>query len=399
MSGYLNKDLILEKITKQNVIDICAELGSDYKQDSNGNLIFNTCLTHEGGNSYKAYYYHEPDEYRPDDKGRRFMVYTEGRSYSLIDFVIQAFRVKGVVLTWFQALSWIANRIGYIESEDGNVTVKQNVIDRSWIEEQKRRTITMIKGFTPINEHNLEVFNYDVKIDEWLNEGIDQNTLQKYEIGYFARDNAISIPHRDKFGNLIGIRQRELSPDRIENFGKYHPTMIEGRVLSHRLGSNLYGLNNTISAIMRHKRILLYESEKSVLKTDTFYGEDNYSVAVCGSNLTDTQIAIIKTLKVEKVILAFDKEYTDCHSWKAEAYKNKLAEKLEPLLNIAACYLVLDGDDELLEEKDSPADNGKEVLERLMKTKIQVTRQMILEGKSNDRVIRKTDSSEDSDSD
>ena len=387
MGNYLNKDSILKAITKQNIIDICRELGSDYRKDSNGNLIFNTSIIHAGGDSYKAYYYHEPDKDRPGDKGRRFYVYTEGKSYSVIDFVLQSFRVKGITLTWFQALSWIANRIGYIQgADDIPVSVESETMDRSWIENQKRRS-TMIRGFTPINEHNLEVFSYTTPITDWLNEGIDANTLQKYEIGYFARDNAISIPHRDKSGNLIGIRQRELNPDRIEAYGKYHPSMIEGRVLLHRLGSNLYGLNNTISAIARHRRILLYESEKSVLKTDTFYGEDNYSVAVCGSNITDTQIAIIKTLGVEKVILAFDKEYSEAHSWKAEAYKNKLALKLEPLLNYASCYLVMDGEENLLNEKDSPADRGKEVLERLMDNKMLVTRQMIQEGKNASRNI------------
>lgn len=389
MSGYLNKDLVLEKVTKQNVINICKELGSDHRTDSNGNLIFNTCLTHAGGDSYKCYYYHEPDKDRPGDKGKRFYVYTEGRSYSLIDFVLQAFRVKGITLSWFQALTWIANRIGYTQSNNElPENINSNTYDLSWIENQKRKGTT-IRGFTPINEHNLEVFSYTTPITDWLNEGIDSNTLQKFEIGYFARDNAISIPHRDKSGNLIGIRQRELSPERIENYGKYHPSKIEGEILAHRLGSNLYGLNNTISAIARHKRILLYESEKSVLKTDTFYGEDNYSVAVCGSNITDTQIAIIKTLGVEKVILAFDKEYSDAHSWKAEAYKNKLALKMEPLLNYAQCYLVMDGEKNLLEEKDSPADKGKEVLEKLMDDKILVTRQMIEEGRNNERIIRR----------
>lgn len=388
MSGYLNKDSVLSAVTKQNVIDICRELGSDYKKDSNGNLIFNTCLTHAGGDSYKCYYYHEPDKDKPGDKGKRFYVYTEGRSYSLIDFVIQAYRVKGITLSWFQALTWIANKIGYTQSAADIPVNTEDSLDLSWIERQKRKS-TAIRGFTPINEHNLEVFSYTTPITDWINEGIDSNTLQKFEIGYFARDNAISIPHRDRMGNLIGIRQRELSPERIEAFGKYHPSKIEEKVLAHRLGSNLYGLNNTISAIARHRRILIYESEKSVLKTDTFYGEDNYSVAVCGSNITDTQIAIIKTLGVEKVILAFDKEYSDAHSWKAEAYKNKLALKLEPLLNYASCYLVMDGEENLLEEKDSPVDKGKEVLERLMDNKILVTRQMIMGGRSDERSLRR----------
>lgn len=385
MSGYLNKDAVLERVTKQNVIDICAELGSDYRTDADGNLIFNTKLTHKGGDSYKAYYYHEPNKEVDGDKGRRFVVYTEGRTYSLIDFVIQAFKVKGMVMSWFQALSWIAIKIGYIEGSTPTTKASDETIDRSWIEKQKKNTSTQIRGFTCINEHVLEVFNYSTPITDWLNEGIDSNTLQKFEIGYFARDNAISIPHRDINGQLIGIRQRELDAERIEMFGKYHPTSIEGEVLKHRLGSNFYGLNNTLPAITRHRRILIYESEKSVLKTDSYYSDENYSVAVCGSNLTPTQIAIIKTLKVEKVLLAFDKEYSDCHSWKAEIYKNKLILKLEPLINYASCYLIMDGEDELLNEKDSPADGGKEVLEKLLDSKILVTRDMIERAREDER--------------
>ncbi|MBR1892044.1 MAG: hypothetical protein IJ815_00740, partial [Lachnospiraceae bacterium] len=157
MGGYLNKDSVLSAVTKQNVIDICKQLGSDYRKDSNGNLIFNTCLTHAGGDSYKCYYYHEPDKDRPGDKGKRFYVYTEGRSYSLIDFVIQAYRVKGISLSWFQALTWIANKIGYSQSAADIPVSGENTLDLSWIERQKRKS-TAIRGFTPINEHNLEVF-------------------------------------------------------------------------------------------------------------------------------------------------------------------------------------------------------------------------------------------------
>ncbi len=34
---------------------------------------------------------------------------------------------------------------------------------------------------------------------------------------------------------------------------------------------------------------MLVEAEKSVLQTDTMFGDKNFTVALCGSNLTDYQ--------------------------------------------------------------------------------------------------------------
>ena len=46
---------------------------------------------------------------------------------------------------------------------------------------------------------------------EWLYEGISDETMNKYEIKFDLDSEGIIIPHRDKDGRLIGIRQRNLN--------------------------------------------------------------------------------------------------------------------------------------------------------------------------------------------
>lgn len=77
---------------------------------------------------------------------------------------------------------------------------------------------------------------------EWLDEGISEESLRLYNIRYCISQNKIIIPHYNKNGELIGIRGRALNDEDIE-IGKYMPITIERHCYAHSLGYNLYGLN------------------------------------------------------------------------------------------------------------------------------------------------------------
>lgn len=374
---FINKETLINLITKDHVKKICQTLGSDYKTDNQGNLIFNTMICHEDGKSWKLYYYHKPK--------KRFKCYTCGDSFDLIGLVLRSMKLKGKILTYFQALSFIANQIGYKETEINTlVDVKSKETDMVWINEfQKQNTkFATLKHPTVLNEHILEVFSY-VDIPEWRMEGISENAIQKFQIGYWDKHDSITIPHRYyEDGTLIGVKERFLNPDTVKTYGKYVPVTIQGKNLAYRTGLNLYGLYYTKDDVEEEDRIIIFESEKSVLKCEDYFDGKNFSCAACGSHLSKTQIEIIKRLRIKEVILAFDKEYSDPHSFEAEAYKNKLVMMLEPLLNYAECYMILDGDDEILEPKDSPADAGKEGMLKLMAQRYRVDYGMVNEIKN-----------------
>lgn len=375
-STFLDKNAILSSLTEQNIIDVVCKLGSmSPKRDNKGNLIFQTICHNKPAstNSWKLYYYF-PDE---EHKYGSFHCYSGcSDSFNIIELCIRAFRTQGKVLTWYQALHFVANttgKLGYVkQSAEENREIINN--DYSWMEKliaikNKKKVIPNLK---PINENVLETFCY-VPHEDWLEDNISREAMSRYEISYYGLNNSIIIPHRDKNDNLIGIRQRFLDPEDIEALGKYMPLQINGHFLAHSLGSNLYGINVVQDKIKACKKCLLVESEKSCMQTYTYFGEDAFAMAVCGSNISTTQIRLLlQYLGVEEIIVGFDKEYDDPHSYEAEIYYNNLITKVAPFARLARVNLLLDTQG-LLQRKDSPTDRGKDTLLKLLDQKILVT--------------------------
>lgn len=369
---YLDKDAILNSLTKEDVIKVVTSLGSGYpKLDNNGNLIFQTICHNDRSvsNSWKLYYYHESSgEY----KGRTFHCYTKcSDSFSIVELVIRAKRTQGYVYTWFKALKYIGEITGkLITTNADDVEKKRELIDDfEWINRLKaaKRSKRSIPKLAEINENILDIFYY-APHEDWLNDNISREALSRFEIGYYGLTNQITIPHRDKDSRLIGIRGRYLDEIDIENIGKYVPIQINGEFLSHQLGNNLYGLHIVKDKIARCKKIMIVESEKSCLQAYSYFGEESFVVAVCGSSLTKTQIKIINELQVEEVMIAFDREYEDPDSYVAELYYRKLIKLAAPLVTYCRVYLVLDNKHRL-PYKASPTDMGKDILMELMKEK------------------------------
>ena len=369
---YLDKDAILNSLTKDDVIKVVTSLGSEYpRTDSSGNLIFQSVCHNKANisNSWKLYYYHEATgEY----KGRTFHCYSRcSDSFNIVELVIRAKRTQGFVQTWYKALRYIGEitgRLTTINAED--VAKRRELIDDfEWINRLKaiKKTKRNVPKLTEINENILDIFYY-APHEDWLNDNISREALSRFEIGYYGLTNQITIPHRDKNGRLIGIRGRYLDETDIENVGKYVPIQINGNFLNHQLGSNLYGIHIAKEKIERCKKIMIVESEKSCLQAYSYFGEDTFVVAVCGCNLTRTQIKMINELQVEEVMIAFDREYEDSDSFVAELYYRKLVKLAAPLVPYCRVYLILDNKHRL-PFKASPTDCGKTVLMDLMKEK------------------------------
>lgn len=373
---YLDKNEIINSLTKQDIIKIVTNLGSSgYKTDNKGNLIFQT-ICHNApstSNSYKLYYYHEPtDNY----KGRTFHCFTGCQdSFSIIELVIRANRAKGKTVTWYKALRWIAQVTGKLnltlEKKEEKEKIQYN--DLNWINRLKaaKKKHTDIPVLTELNENILDIFYY-APHESWLNDHISMEALSRFEIGYYGLTNQITIPHRDKDGRLIGIRGRFLNKEDVESIGKYVPLKVEGQFLSHRLGCNLYGLHVVKDKVKKIKKIMLVEGEKSCLQAYSYFGEDSFVVAVCGSEISFTQIKILNTLNVEEVIIGFDRDYHEPDSYEANVWWNKMIKKAAPLLPYMKVSFCIDRKNRL-GYKDSPFDKGKDILLELLEEKIYIT--------------------------
>lgn len=367
---YLDKDAILDSLTENDIIKIVTELGSqEPRRDKDDNLIFQSVCHNipDPSNSWKLYYYLD---------NKVFHCYSKcSESFDIVELVIRARRTQGKVLTWYKALRWIGQLTGrLIEVGDDQTETVQRITDFEWInrikaaQRNKRSTPTL----SEINENVLELFCY-YPHEDWLNDNISTTAMNRYEIGYYGLTNQIIMPHRDKNGRLIGVRGRYLDASDVAEIGKYVPMQIEGKFLSHSLGNNLYGLHVVKERVTNLKKIMLVEGEKSCLQAYSYFGEDSFVVATCGSSITRTQIKIMLTeLGVNEVIYAPDRDYHEADSFEAQVWWNKQVKKLAPLVPYVKVSLVADSKDRL-GYKDSPTDKGKEILLELLDEKMTIT--------------------------
>ena len=348
--------------SNDEIIKVVTSLGSGQPlTDSHNNLIFQTvCHNHEGG-SYKLYFY--------PDSGL-FHCYTAcGDSFNVYELVA---RNQGYELPkeFYKCVNYVYSVLG-IDKRKG--FIKTTTLSDDWSIFKKYLTAKPESDSIVLDTCSPNILGLFSQIypNEWLQEGISKSAMDKYNIRFDVSNNKIIIPHYDLGGNLIGIRGRALDKYEVDNGRKYMPICIETQWYNHPTAYNLYGLYQNLNAITSLKKIIIFEAEKSVLKCETFYGDNNFSVAVCGSNISNYQRDLILSLGVKEVFIALDKEYHESFSPESDDYSEKIlhiCEKFSPYF----CTYVLWDIDNLLQYKDSPCDEGQKTLETLMKNKFEV---------------------------
>ena len=133
---------------------------------------------------------------------------------------------------------------------------------------------------------------------------------------------------------------------------------------------NLYGLNLNKEAISQARTAIVFESEKSVLKYASYFGEDNnISVACCGSNLSAYQVQLLLKLKVNEIIIAFDRQFQTLGDDEFKKLKKNLLSLKTKYNNYAKISFIFDRQ-MITGYKSSPIDEGKEKFLKLFKERI-----------------------------
>lgn len=357
----LSYEELNEQVTIEDIRYLVQIMGGVISYEDEDLWITNTFC--HGGTKNKLYFYKD---------SKTFYCYSECGHLDLISLVGQVYS-----FTNFESKQWIIKtlKLDIYKEGFGNVTEKNNLSEINFINKLKRkRQINKDqKSYEIIPKSKLNMFQ-PLYHQSWIDEGISVETMKKYNILYSNWQQKIIIPHYDRFNNLIGIRGRNMLNEEIELFGKYNPVRtgnLEGKkFFAHELGNNLYGLNMNEECIRKKRKVLLVESEKSVLQCHTMFGEDNFALAVCGSNLTKEQIKILLSLDLLEVIIGLDKQFKEigdeeCIKWESKIRK-KFITPLAPYMKVS----VLWDETGLLDYKDSPTDKGLDVLLKLMDNKI-----------------------------
>jgi len=362
----LDKEKIKQELDVQDIKLLLKDLGSEEPRlDKDNNLIFTTICHNSNGGSYKLYYYKD---------SKLFRCYTGCQdSFDIYELVRRSNLQKNIRLSFYECIKYVAlltNKYFHCSSALSNIDKDYLIDDWEWIKKYKRLEKKPNINIPIIDTTVLDIFK-DAYHQSWIEEGISIETMQKYGIKYYIKDDKIVIPHYDINNNLIGIRGRALRNDDLLAGKKYMPLIIEKKVYGHPLALNLYGLNYTKNAIKRIKKVFIFEAEKSVMQCDTYFKEDNFSVATCNMSISSWQRNMILSLNPKEVFIGFDKQFEDPNSEEAYEYAKKLLKQAYPFTAYCQTYIIWD-DLGLLPYKASPSDMGKEVLLELMKHKYEI---------------------------
>lgn len=363
----MNAQELKEALSVSDIITyVTMALGSDgYREDNAKNPIFQTVDHNERGQGkYKLYYY--------DDR-KLFVSYTGDGAMDIFELTQKA----GKAVDFKSAFNFIADFFGYDPYYDSIGAPEEVELTKDWdllnkwdaIEKSKQER----KPLKAISRAMVEYFP-DLQPEVWRKEGITYEAMRKFGIRMDTINEKIVIPHYDIDGKLVGLRGRAFNWRDLEKGAKYSPLYLgEGEnitMYNHPLGENLYGINFNKDTIQETKSVVLFESEKSTLFVEGFYPNHNYTLAVCGSNVTNTQVDLILSLGVREVVIAFDKENDDLPgSEMSTEYRTKLLKIANLFAPYTNTYYIFDTFGKL-NYKDSPADRGKETFEFLLKHKI-----------------------------
>lgn len=363
MSRYYDKDELKSKLELEQIYDLIEAWGGEPEYVDGGLISQTICHNLPGEGSRKLYYY---------ENTKLFRCYTGciDPTFDIFDLCIKV-KKKQEDKKWelYDAMDYIAGYFGFdgIELKDEEEKLKDwDIFKRHNIQLSKPKEIIHLKEYNPII---LTRFSYP-RIAGWEAEGILPEVNRRNFIGYYPGGGQITIPHFDIDNRLVGIRGRTLSTDDAERYGKYRPLMVNRQLYNHPLSMNLYNLNHSKENIKKVKAAIIFESEKSCLMYQSYYGYDNdISVACCGSSISSYHIDLLKSLGANEIIVAFDRQFVEISDDEFKRLKAKLIHiynKYSKNVRISAIF----DKRMILPYKASPIDEGPQVFEKLLNERI-----------------------------
>ena len=336
------------------------------------NYIISRTICHSG-HSHKLYYY---------DNSKLFKCYTEcpEDTFDIFTLIKKIYNLQNKDISYSQIYVLIHK---ILKHNFIHLKVKDN--DEINIDYQLQNNLLNLEWNTK-NEYIFKIYdenilNYidNVYVEDWKNEGISYSTQTKFNIKFFPLTGQIIIPHYDINNNLIGIRGRYLNEFDCLEYGKYKPVSYCGQTYSHPLSLNLYGLNFNYQNIQKTKKAIIFESEKSVMMYDSWFGsENNISVACCGSSVSIHQINLLLNLGVTEIIIGLDKQFENNYNKEFQKYLNNVCKIANKILNFCNTSIIFDNLN-LLDYKDAPIDKGKDVFIKLFNNRIMMNQKIIKE--------------------
>ena len=361
-----DKSEIKSKIKIEDVFELLEEWGGEPEYNDSGIVSATICHNRPGEGSRKLYYY---------SNSGLFHCYTGcvDPSFDIFQLLIKVANIQqNRNYDLNDAVRVIAYRFGIISELE--ISDETSLDDWKVFDRYNRVKEIHPKDYSVrLDEYDdiiLSRFNYDVRIEPWLSEGMSQEALDAAHIGFYPGGDQITIPHYDYEGRFVGLRGRTLCAAEAERYGKYRPQNINKTLYSHPLGMNLYNLNNSADNIRRMGKAIVFESEKSCILYSSHFGTYNdISVACCGSSFSIYQLHLLLKAGAKEIIIAFDRQFQKIGDEEYQRLVAKLKQLHNKYKNYATISFIFDKK-MITGYKASPIDEGPEKFLQLFKERV-----------------------------
>lgn len=288
-------ELLYERMTLDDYEIIMCRLGANKRGDR-----YNTICHNINGGGYNLAFNKET---------RSFCCFSEcSCSYSLLSLIKKRRELLGEPCSTYQSLKWLCNELG-IEFNFKEEVKQVNTNIYKWQNSLLKYTKNKNKNIE-LRVYNKKILNYFPKIyhTDWINYGISEEVLDKYNIGWYNYKQQITIPCYRQNGDLIGIRTRNMNPE-IDI--KYIPLqLLDGTEFNFPTNEVFYGENFNWTNVQRTKSVILVESEKTVMKYESWYGaKNNICLGLYGSVLSNAKLKKLLSWNCETFYICLDSDF------------------------------------------------------------------------------------------
>lgn len=291
-----------------------------------------------------------------------FMGYTAGRSYDIISLVQTRLALLKQPCSFLDACQFILDTTNINPDSISRVKKEGHVYDWSNLE----RFVRVRKYGNQLSEYNRNIIDTLPPLypQAWIDEGISEETMDKYQIRYYERCNQTVIPCFDDEARLVGVRVRNWDKDRVEQ-AKYMPLVtLDGQCYKFNTNQVFYGINYNKPEIERTGKVIIVESEKAVMKLDTYMGRHNIALGMYGSNLGIQRRNQLLKMGVNTVSYVVDNDFIGQDDEFFEQWREKIQHFIKLWDGFCRVEIVWDNLG-LLGPKENATDRTKEVWEQL----------------------------------
>lgn len=268
--------------------------------------------------------------------------YSRGMSYDLINYIIRAKNTD-----FADVCKVIKSQLGI--SDFYHLDTKRSVFGGFYDRIKKRSNEMYVKTYPESILYEYQnCYN-----QKFLQDNITFEAQNKFGIGYDIESQRITIPIRNEYGDLIGVKGRA-NWNVDENEPKYL------YLIPCAMSSTLYGYCQNYQYLS--DTVLIFEAEKSVIQCYS-YGIKN-CVALGSNSINPKQCKILMELAPSKIIFMLDKSL-DGEITKRNA---KILSSYTRMFDTQILWW--DWHSSNLPEKASPSDYGADILQSILNNEI-----------------------------